>query len=79
MITETLPPDPAPASSGPPATAAARPWTDSHGYAPTGRGFWPASPAEPFLQVVLDEVQELLTDIILAPPRDQDDENGEAR
>jgi hypothetical protein len=41
-------------------------WTDTHGYARTGRGFWPASAAEPFVQIVLDEVQELLTDIRVA-------------
>ncbi|MCL2581023.1 MAG: hypothetical protein FWE35_01035 [Streptosporangiales bacterium] len=37
-------------------------WTDSHGYERTGRGYWPASPEEPFLQVILDECQELLKD-----------------
>ncbi|HEY3958682.1 MAG TPA: hypothetical protein VGM53_35415 [Streptosporangiaceae bacterium] len=37
-------------------------WTDSHGHRRTGRGFWPASPAEPFLAIILDECQELLKD-----------------
>jgi hypothetical protein len=41
-------------------------WADRHGHARTGRGFWPASPEEPFLQIILDEVQELLTDIRIA-------------
>lgn len=41
-------------------------WVDSHGHERTGRGFWPATPAEPFLQILLDEVQELLTDIRVA-------------
>lgn len=37
-------------------------WIDSHGYRRTGRGFWPATPDEPFIQVILDECQELLSD-----------------
>lgn len=41
-------------------------WTDSHGHPRTGRGFWPASADEPFLQVILDECQELLNDIRIA-------------
>lgn len=41
-------------------------WTDSHGHQRTGRGFWPASPQEPFLQVILDEFQEFLADIRVA-------------
>jgi hypothetical protein len=41
-------------------------WTDSHGYQRTGRGFWPATSAEPFLQVILDECQELLSDARVA-------------
>jgi hypothetical protein len=41
-------------------------WTDTHGHQRTGRGFWPATPEEPFLQVLLDECQELLSDARVA-------------
>jgi hypothetical protein len=37
-------------------------WTDALGHHRTGRGFWPGSAEEPFLEIVLDECQELLKD-----------------